>query len=67
MYSNSFKNHGTLSRFTKNPEKSINGIKITGVKVIAICLSENKVPIIKENPVPALYIKKSISTYKIII
>jgi hypothetical protein len=43
-----------LSRFTKNPEKSINGIKITGVKVIAIYLSENKVPIIKENPVPEL-------------
>ena len=30
------------------------GIKITGVRVIAICLSENKVPIINENPVPAL-------------
>jgi hypothetical protein len=54
MYSNPFKNHGTLSKFTKNPEKSINGIRITGVKVIAIYLSEKSVPIIKENPVPAL-------------
>ena len=64
MYSNSFKNHGTLSKFTKNPENSIKGIKITGVNVIAICLSENNVPIIRENPDPALYIKNNIITIK---
>jgi hypothetical protein len=43
-----------LSKLTKNPEKSMKGIKITGVKVMAIYLSEINVPIISEYPVPAL-------------